>query len=90
MPTAPERIVALAEKEQDIRERTNNLVIKTKAKDSILGQVLAFLSVIACLIVAYLCADKGHDAVAGAIITSATILASIFALKTYPKKISKE
>ena len=89
LPTAPERILVMAEREQEHRHKIENNIIGKKGRENLLGQIFAFLLVLACLGVAAFLSMNNHDVLAGTIITIAAVLASIFYLKSYPQNKDK-
>lgn len=52
LPGTADRIVAMAEKEQEHRHNTQNEMIKVESRDSACGMVFAFVLSIACIIAA--------------------------------------
>lgn len=86
LPSAPERILEMAECEQVHRHEIEKSILSKKGRENLLGQIFAFLLVLACLGVATYLSMNDHDVLAGTIITITAVLASIFYLKSYPQK----
>ena len=89
LSSAPERILKMAEEEQIHRHEVERSILGKKGRENLLGQIFAFLLVLACLGVATYLSMNDHDVLAGTIITIAAVLASIFYLKSYPQKNEK-
>ncbi len=49
LPSAPERIMVMAEDEQRYRQKINNKVVNLGAVESLCGMLIAFIVVILCL-----------------------------------------
>ena len=86
LPSAPERIMTMAEEEQTHRHTIEKELLKNANRENFLGQFLAFMLALVCLGVATYLGIQGHDTLAGAIIAITAVLASIFYLKKIPKK----
>ena len=86
LPSAPERIMTMAEEEQTHRHTIEKELIKNAGRENLLGQFLAFILALVCLAGATFLGIQGHDTLAGAIIAITAVLASIFYLKKIPKK----
>ncbi len=86
LPSAPERIMAMAETEQAHRHEIEKDVLYKTGRESLIGQILAFLLALACLGIATYLGLQGHDTLAGAIIAIAAVLSSIFYLKKNPQQ----
>lgn len=86
LPSAPERIMTMAEEEQTHRHTIEKELLKNANRENFLGQFLAFILALECLGVATYLGIQGHDTLAGAIIAITAVLASIFYLKKIPKK----
>lgn len=84
LPSAPERIMAMAEKEQVHRQKVEKEILNKTSRENLLGQTLAFILALACLGVAAYLGLEGHDTLAGAIIAITAVLSSIFYLKKTP------
>ena len=84
LPSAPERIMAMAEDEQDYRHKINNKVVNFGLIESILGMCFALIAVLVCIAAATYLALKGYTAVSLAIIGVVGTLAAIFYLKKDP------
>ena len=65
LPGSAERILAMAEKEQDHRIKWEGIALNTSAREAKLGQWLGFAIAVACIGAAMFLAVSGHDAVAG-------------------------
>lgn len=88
LPDAPERIMAMAEKQTDHRISSERRIIELKGRENLFGQIAGFLIAICCLVVACILGLNGHDWLAGVIPTSIAGLAAVFVLRK--KKDSKE
>lgn len=84
LPSAPERIIAMAENEQSWRHRINNKVVNFGLVESILGMCFAFVIVLLYLAAALYLALNNHEGVAVALIGIIAALAAIFYLKKGP------
>ena len=84
LPTAPERIMVMAESEQCYRQKINNKVVNLGAIESFCGMIIAFLVVILCLGAAMYLALHEQSTVAIVLIGAVTGLAAIFYLKKQP------
>ena len=67
LPGSAERILAMAEKEQDHRIKWEGIALNTSAREAKLGQWLGFAIAVACIGAAIFLAVSGHDVVAGII-----------------------
>lgn len=85
MKDAPERIVGMAETEQKHRHKGEDFEMKVRFVDNIIGMVFGMAVVCACLWLAYVLGIKGHDWLAGVIVTIAASFAAIFVLRKMPK-----
>lgn len=81
LPDAPERIMAMAETEQNYRHKLNRKVVNFGLIESILGMFFAFVIVILFLSAAIYLALNAHEGVAIALIGIIATLAAIFYLK---------
>lgn len=86
LPSAPERIMAMAEKEQDYRHKINNKVVNLGMIESFCGMAVAFLVVALCLGAAVYLAMQDKTTVAVVLIGVVASLAAIFYLKKQPDK----
>lgn len=86
LPSAPERIMKMAEEEQEHRQHIEKEIIKSVRRENLVGQIIGFVLALVCLCVATYLGLQGHDALAGAIMAISAVLASIFYLKKVPKK----
>lgn len=84
LPSAPERIMSMAEEEQRYRQKINNKVVNIGAVESICGMIVAFIVVVLCLGAAVYLALQDKPAVAIVLIGAVTGLAAIFYLKKFP------
>lgn len=84
LPSAPERIMSMAEDEQDYRHKINNKVVNFGLIESILGMCFALIAVLVCIAAAVFLALKGYVSVSIAIIGVVGTLAAIFYLKKDP------
>lgn len=84
LPSAPERILSMAEEEQEYRHRINNRVVKFGMVESILGMCFALLAVLSCIIASVYLALHNQGIVACALIGVVGTLAAIFYLKKEP------
>lgn len=90
LASAPERILVMAEKEQEHRHIVEKDILQKKGRENLLGQILGFILVLTCLGIATFLGVEGHDVLAGTIITITAVLASIFVLKAYPQQNKKK
>lgn len=81
---APERILMMAENEQSHRHDIDHRMLSAGRWESLIGQFLAFVIVIACLGAAVYLTMNGHEWVAVALIGIIAALATIFYLKKAP------
>lgn len=86
MKDAPERILAMAEREQMQRHKRENFAMKVSFVDNIVGMLFGMAVVGACVCLAYYLGINGHDWLAGTFVTIATSFAAIFVLRKIPKK----
>ena len=84
LPSAPERIMVMAEDEQDYRHKISHKVVNYGLVESILGMCFAFIIVLLYLAAAFYLAMHGHEGVAIALIGIIAALAAIFYLKKEP------
>ena len=84
LPSAPERIMVMAEEEQRYRQKINNKVVNFGAIESFCGMIVAFIVVVLCLGVAAYLALHDQPTVAMVLIGAVTGLAAIFYLKKQP------
>ena len=84
LPSAPERIMVMAESEQRYRQKINNKVVNLGSIESFCGMITAFLVVILCLGAAMYLALHEQSTVAIVLIGAVTGLAAIFYLKKQP------
>lgn len=84
LPSAPERIMVMAEDEQRYRQKINNKVVNLGAVESLCGMLIAFIVVILCLAAAVYLALQDKTSVAVVLIGAVTGLAAIFYLKKQP------
>ena len=84
LPSAPERIMTMAEEEQHYRHKINNKVVNLGIIESICGMIVAFIIVILCLGAAIYLALNNNAGVAIVLIGAITSLAAIFYLKKQP------
>ena len=84
LPSAPERIMTMAEEEQHYRHKINNKVVNFGIIESICGMIVAFIIVILCLGAAIYLALNNNAGVAIVLIGAITSLAAIFYLKKQP------
>lgn len=83
---APERIMRMAEEEQKHRHEIDCRMLKAGRAESLLGQVLAFVIVLAFLASAVYLAMQGHEWVSVTLIGIISALAMIFYLKKTPNE----
>lgn len=86
LPSAPERILAMAENEQDYRHKVNKRVVNFGLVESILGMFFALVIVLCCIGAAVYLAVNGHELASCTLIGAITALAAIFYLKKEPNK----
>lgn len=85
LPDAPERILAMAEKQQDHRMEMEATIVKEDIALSKRGQVLGFILAILFGAIAAWLGFEGHDWLAGIIATAVIVaLAAIFVLRKEP------
>lgn len=81
---APERILLMAEKQQQHRIDSEERIIKADIRESIFGQVFAVLLVVLFLAAAVYLGINGHDWLAGIVATLSATISTIFYLKSTP------
>lgn len=81
VPDAPERILAMAEKQQQHRIETEQKIVDSNIKSSLLGQWLAAIMAIICLLCCVYLGIHGHDVLAGSIVAIIVSVVTIFALR---------
>lgn len=84
LPNAPERILLMAEKQQQHRIDSEERIIKADIRESIFGQVFAVLLVVLFLAAAVYLGINGHDWLAGIVATLSATISAIFYLKSTP------
>lgn len=84
LSNAPERILLMAEKQQQHRIDSEERIIKADIRESIFGQVFAVLLVVLFLAVAVYLGINGHDWLAGIVATLSATISTIFYLKSTP------
>lgn len=84
LSNAPERILLMAEKQQQHRIDSEERIIKADIRESILGQVFAVLLVVLFLAAAVYLGINGHDWLAGIVATLSATISAIFYLKSTP------
>lgn len=84
LSNAPERILLMAEKQQQHRIDSEERIIKADIRESIFGQVFAVLLVVLFLAVAVYLGINGHDWLAGIVATLSATISAIFYLKSTP------
>lgn len=82
---APERILAMTEKQVDHRIKTEGNIISGGLIESRRGQWMGYSIVIILIAMSALLAILGHDWVAGGMMTAAIALAVVFVLHQNPK-----
>ncbi len=86
LPDAPNRILTMAEEQQIHRNEMERQIISERIRENKKGQLYGFIVVVLFLIGAIYVAYIGNSSVAIAVISAATVLACIFVLKVWPKK----
>lgn len=86
LPSAPERILAMAEGEQNYRHKINKRVVNFGLVESILGMCFALIIVLVCIGAAVYLAMNGHEFVSCTLIGIIATLVAIFYLKKEPNK----
>lgn len=81
VPDAPERILAMAEKQQQHRIETERKIVDSNIKSSLRGQVLGAIMAIICLLCCVYLGIHGHDVLAGSIVAIIVSVVTIFALR---------
>lgn len=81
VPDAPERILAMAEKQQQHRIDTERKIVDWNIKSGLLGQLLAAIIAIVCLLCCVYLGIHGHDVLAGSIVAIIVSVVTIFALR---------
>jgi uncharacterized membrane protein len=84
LSNAPERILLMAEKQQQHRIDSEKRIIKADIRESIFGQVFAVLLVVLFLAAAVYLGINGHDWLAGIVATLSATISTIFYLKSTP------
>lgn len=84
LSNAPERILLMAEKQQQHRIDSEERIIKADIRESIFGQVFAVLLVVLFLAAAVYLGINGHDWLAGIVATLSATISTIFYLKSTP------
>lgn len=84
LSNAPERILLMAEKQQQHRIDSEKRIIKADIRESIFGQVFAVLLVVLFLAAAVYLGINGHDWLAGIVATLSATISAIFYLKSTP------
>lgn len=84
LSNAPERILLMAEKQQQHRIDSEERIIKADIRESIFGQVFAVLLVVLFLAAAVYLGINGHDWLAGIVATLSATIITIFYLKSTP------
>ena len=84
LPSAPERIMVMAEEEQRYRQKINNKVVNLGAVESFCGMIAAFAVVVLCLGATVYLALHNQPTVAIVLIGAVASLAAIFYLKKTP------
>lgn len=84
LSNAPERILLMAEKQQQHRIDSEERIIKADIRESIFGQVFAVLLVVLFLAAAVYLGINGHDWLAGIVATLSATISAIFYLKSTP------
>lgn len=90
LPSAPERILKMAEKQQEHRIQMEKDIVAHGMKESTRGQILGVMLVLACLVAAVYLGINGHDWLAGCIIAIVASIATIFVLKRKPDEKKEE
>lgn len=86
----PERILSMTEQQVKHRINTEDSIVKSGLAESRRGQWMGYSIVLVLILLAALLAMKGHDWVAGAMMTAAIGLAVIFVLRQNPHKEERE
>lgn len=84
--TAPSRIIALTENEQEQRHKQQDFILKTKSRDNLIGAILGTVCVLVCLICAFILGMNGHDWLASSFVAISASLVAIFVLRKTPEK----
>lgn len=84
LSNAPERILLMAEKQQQHRIDSEERIIKADIRESIFGQVFVVLLVVLFLAAAVYLGINGHDWLAGIVATLSATISAIFYLKSTP------
>lgn len=84
LSNAPERILLMAEKQQQHRIDSEERIIKADIRESIFGQVFAVLLVVLFLAAAVYLGINGHDWLAGIVATLSATISTIFYLNSTP------
>lgn len=86
MSDAPERILAMAERQAQHRIEIETKIVESGIKESKRGQALGAVIVIACLVCSVTLGLYGHEVLAGAIVAIIAAVATIFVLQKEPNK----
>lgn len=87
LPDAPERIMAMAEKEQQHRHDVDNAMVKGGLKQRSRGQILGFILALLFGAASLILGLKGQTTLAGILGTTTVIgLATVFVLNKKPSK----
>lgn len=86
LPSAPERILKMAEDEQSYRHKINKKVVNFGLIESILGMCFALLIGLVGIGAAVYLAMKGHEFASCTLIGVIATLVAIFYLKKEPNK----
>lgn len=89
IPDAPQRILAMAEKQSDHRMKCEKNIISTSKTESLCGQILGFTIAVLCIVAASYLGMNGHDNLAISIPVSVASLAAVFVVSKKKSK-SKE
>lgn len=87
LPGSAERLMKMAEKEQQHRFEIDNLLTKGYLSLNVRGQILGFMIVIALIVAIVYLTVEGHEYVAGGLTVVAVSLAVIFVLRKVPKNL---
>lgn len=86
LDSAPERILAMAERQQEHRMAVEKRLLDIDARESHRGQVTGAVLVVLCVGAAVLLGLTGHDWLAGAVVAITAAVATIFVLHKEPKE----
>lgn len=84
LPQAPERILAMAEKQADHRIETEKKIVEAGIRESKHGQYLGALIVVLCLAGSVYLGMNGHDWLAGSMVAIIAAVGTIFVLQKEP------